>query len=700
MTTISANPKDLRSTKQGSNQQVLHLFVLCAFALAQPIFELLAKHPEFFIVRRSQFMDLWILVVTLLLPLPILCAGVVTLAKKFSATAGTISFLVLMGLLFCVITLPLWKAMDTWPDSLIWLCALFSGTFFALCYHIRPPVRHFVSLASVALLLFPGLFLYQTHTLFATQDQLPATEANSETPVTILILDELSSTTLMDPSQNIDAIRYPNLAALAAQSHWFRNATTVADSTTAAVPVIFTGRFPGPDKRMPNSSQMPQNLFSFLHRSHVINAVESVTWLRHSQICSEEPDTIIERLSSLAQDVGYIYLQIILPRDTAARFPAVTQTWANFNASSPVDVFNEADMGDAILKASLTDDTKTFSAFIASIVTPLPSASKPVANIMHIVFPHIPYQHLPSGKKYNSKGAEPGLSTFTGAWSNDEWAVRQHYQRYLLQLQYVDTLIGRLLQKLKDTHLYDPSLIVLASDHGASFRADTFRRRLTRENYADILPVVFLAKLPFQNEAHVTDHNVETIDILPTLADALGLPLPFPVDGHSALNTHLPARETKRALRADTGEVMQFEPNMAAKYKRLSWQLDMFGHGSDDVFTHGPLQHLVGTPLANLPIQKDSNVSLVIDNTASYKKVNTGHRKIPARVTGQVEPPSLERPAYIAIGVNGLVRAITKTHSKQQGKIRFTAMLPASALKDGENVVEAILLPAESLPSQ
>ncbi|MBA2580963.1 MAG: hypothetical protein H0V03_09025, partial [Thermoleophilaceae bacterium] len=36
----------------------LHLLVLCSFALAQPLFDLIARNPEFFATRRSSAVEI------------------------------------------------------------------------------------------------------------------------------------------------------------------------------------------------------------------------------------------------------------------------------------------------------------------------------------------------------------------------------------------------------------------------------------------------------------------------------------------------------------------------------------------------------------------------------------------------------------------------------------------------------------------
>ena len=63
------------------------------------------------------------------------------------------------------------------------------------------------------------------------------------------------------PRRPIDAARYPNFAALARDSNWYRNATTI-DELTDAVPALLTGR----DRGLPaaDRDRLPRNLFTLL----------------------------------------------------------------------------------------------------------------------------------------------------------------------------------------------------------------------------------------------------------------------------------------------------------------------------------------------------------------------------------------------------------------------------------------------------
>ena len=62
----------------------------------------------------------------------------------------------------------------------------------------------------------------------------------------LLILDEFPGDSLLDERGEVDPVRYPNFAALAADSVWFRNAYSSYDSTTKAVPLILDGMRPRP----------------------------------------------------------------------------------------------------------------------------------------------------------------------------------------------------------------------------------------------------------------------------------------------------------------------------------------------------------------------------------------------------------------------------------------------------------------------
>jgi membrane-anchored protein YejM (alkaline phosphatase superfamily) len=113
-------------------------------------------------------------------------------------------------------------------------------------------------------------------------------------------------------------------------------------------------------------------------------------------------------------------------------------------------------------------------------------------------------------------GGMPALM-HSGDWANDEWAVAQIYQRHLLQVRYVDRLVGDLVQRLKQEGLWDRALIVVTADHGVSFRAGSPFKEPDDKNVADIMSVPLFIKLPGQHGGSISDLNVQSIDVLPTI---------------------------------------------------------------------------------------------------------------------------------------------------------------------------------------
>ena len=161
---------------------------------------------------------------------------------------------------------------------------------------------------------------------------------------------------------------------------------------------------------------------------------------------------------------------------------------------------------------------------------------------IHYLQPHKPYD---PPREYRE-----GLPCGTLAWEdlhvlfelgNEEGkasasTIRQLAARYRANIRYVDAGVGKLLDRLKRDGLYDESLIVLLSDHGDAF----FKHRRFGHNwtlYDDMTRIPLMVKLPRSDgvKPRRIPNLVETIDVLPTLFDYLGLPIPDCFEGDSLL---------------------------------------------------------------------------------------------------------------------------------------------------------------------
>jgi hypothetical protein len=146
--------------------------------------------------------------------------------------------------------------------------------------------------------------------------------------------------------------------------------------------------------------------------------------------------------------------------------------------------------------------------------------------------------------------------------------------------------------------------MVVAADHGVSFRAGEKRRPLSAANLEDIAYVPLFVKLQRQQEGRIEQAQARTIDVLPTLADALGVRLPWAVDGRSLLGPR--PRERNAVLIKDRGRRFVIpEGELRAKREQaLRRQLRLFSSGEplSRLFGIGPDRGLLGRAVSGVPV--------------------------------------------------------------------------------------------------
>ena len=490
----------------------LRIGALASLSVAQPILDLLSQQPEYLVARQAGLAEVWFLIFFLILAVPgLVVAGAYLLGwavgvKSWFQSAGIGLFGFLLGLLVV-------KTLKQDPGivliSLVGLLACLT----ALAYHRFTATRLYLTLLSPAILIVPALFLadpsVQRILNPATSQGAVLERGKTDTPIVMVVFDELPLKSLLDCQGGIDSLRFPNFAELADEATWFRNTATVSPSTRYSVAAMLTGKLPQPDRTvLPALANYPDNLFTWLRNSHRLNVSESTTHLR-----PDGPGHNGFHWQSLRQflvDVSVIYLHLVLPERLTYRLPDIRYGWT-WRLGHPV---------------------RQFDAFLQSI----PAQREPGLHFLHIQIPHLPWVYLPSGKRY-LPGGDMALFSKRGIWTRHETLVTLAYQRHLLQVGFADRLLGRLLRKLKTHDLYDRSLIVVASDHGVSFQPGGSRRHLTDANFKDIFAVPLLIKAPHQEQGRVLDRPTRTTDILPSIAGILGVPAPWPTDGISVTET-------------------------------------------------------------------------------------------------------------------------------------------------------------------
>jgi Sulfatase len=683
----------------------LHLAVLSAFALAQPLFNLLSDNPEFFAARGSTAADVIVFALLLVLVPPALLLGVELLIGLAGPTARRLAHLVLIALLAAVIFIQALKdAIDAGDGVLIGL-ALLLGALAALLYARAEPVRSFMSVLSPAPLVFLVLFLF-----FSPVNKITlSSEATAKeiggikpVPVVMVVFDEFPGTSLLDDRGKVDPVRYPGFAELAKDGTWFPNAHSIYDSTSKAVPAIMDGDYPRKGV-LPTSSEHPNSIFTLLGKSHLMNVSEEATTVCPRDICKDErlDDPFLDRLASIADDLSLVYAHVVAPPGMEADLDSVSETWGDFGGAgggegdaSPAPASEAADpepTGNQSKKAVLAnlraDRSGKFDAWIAAIR----DTRRPALNFKHALLPHLPWMYLPSGQTYNPSGTDPiaGLSRQSYP---DETQVEQLQMRHLLQLGFADLKIQKLIAHLEEVGLYDKALIVVTADHGVAFEQGLFdRRKATDETWDALSPVPLFIKRPHQAHGVVNREIVETTDVLPTIADLLDIDLPEKTSGRSAFSDEVERRTEVKMLERDLSGWLRADGDAFNVRKRaqLEHKIALFGNGrdgADRIYRVGPHQELIGEAVAPLAAGK-SSAKVTLTDAGAYDDVNPKGPAIPTWVTGHVSGGA---DLDVAIAVDGTVRAVSNTFAlaNRRDDRLIASLLPPSAFRSGRNDVE------------
>jgi Sulfatase len=585
---------------------------------------------------------------------PALLLGVELLAGLVKERAAAVAHVVFVGALVALVVLQALRRTADPRAAGALAVALALGGLAAVAYARVPHVRSFLTVLVPAPLVFLVLFLFVSPVRVLVLPSEPVAHAasvSSDTPVVILLFDEFSGSSLLDDRLEIDAKRYPNFAALSRASTWFRNAATVDAWTVNAVPAILTGRYPE-HGRLPVYSEHPDNLFTLLGNSYDLSVSESLTDLCPRDLCPQGGEPIGDRMKSLLADASVVYLHRTLPPDLRDGLPDVTGTWGAF-------LENEAEQNRRRIEV--------FRSFLSSL-TPGP---RPLLAYAHLTYPHFPWQFLPSGKRYDGNGGRiPG---FEGtAWGDDEFLVAQAQQRYLLQVGFADRLVGELMARLRATGLYERALVIVLADHGVSFRPGDRRRALTETDLEDIAFVPLFVKTPGQRSGRTIDAAVQIVDVLPTIADVLGVDVPWKVDGASLLRPH--AREQYLLV----GDRETFRPDVDELLARRATAV----RERPSLFGIGPHSELLGRSSDTFDIAVGVGLAGEVDQTAELSKVDLESAYVPVRLTGRIDGGG--GPRDLALAVNGRIEAVARSYLVD-GEERLSVLYPEEALTQGLN---------------
>ena len=314
---------------------------------------------------------------------------------------------------------------------------------------------------------------------------------------------------------------------------------------------------------------------------------------------------------------------------------------------------------------------------------------------VHLLSPHQPWNRLGDGRAYEAPSWLFRDLTEDGTW-RDEYAAGQSRVRHLQKLQYTDLLLGELLDQMEAGGAWDDTMLVVVADHGISFTAQQGPRYVSDDNEAQTMWSPLFIKEAGQASGESTDRPVQSIDIVPTIAEGLGLEVPFETDGVAIV-------ESSEPVDRSYGDVDGERVSLAEEGfdEMLGLTPGRFDASSLGLWKSGPLGELVGQPLtrfATTSVEPEEG-SAAVSAPQQLDAVDVDADVLPLYVAGQVSEAGSDRFTVddgdvVAVMVNGRIAGWSRLATISGSARVFGVTMPPELLVDGRNQLEVGVIPA------
>ena len=322
----------------------------------------------------------------------------------------------------------------------------------------------------------------------------------------------------------------PSLNALARRATLFRNAVSTSDVTPASHGSLFTGLYPSQ-----HGARLDQ---------------------RHGLSLRLNPDlpTLAARLGSF----GYHTLGIVANHGyltTAFGFDRGFQYYdervsVRFLLDEPAIGHFLRQTGGRLLQRLTASDLEgvdyrradEINGAVLPLLHQLKTDARPFFLFVNYMDAHWPYR---PPRSFDTKFGGTSARSISEQAYNDLWADVNAGRRTLtgteraaLEALYdggianVDRHIGALIDQLEQLDLFDDCLFIVTSDHGEAFgERGLFGHAVSV--YGEHIHVPLMVKYPRQRVPRVVGEVVSGVDVMPTILDVTGHPIPSEIEGRS-----------------------------------------------------------------------------------------------------------------------------------------------------------------------
>jgi len=389
-------------------------------------------------------------------------------------------------------------------------------------------------------------------------------------------------------------IETPHMDRIAREGVLFRNATCVTPYCSPSRASIITGLYPHTHRILlnvsPRGKQPPLRPDAFPNTECILHTAGYVTKHRGKWHLGDKGDFPCYESWAYASKTPREYAEFLEKHLPAARFAndkdpgrylrrpvkkieAIRRVWKPFHEIPNNHVAYIATIGRTVIPPELLPETQITNQVLELIEQ---NADRNFMITASWSPPHDlwvtpePYYSMVDRSKIKLPGTRDlppwdarRPSKRLGDLAGPE-GIREYVAIYHGMVKYIDDQVGRILERLDALGLADNTLVVFTSDHGDMVGAHGCIGKSIASFFDDLVRIPLAMRLPGAiRPGTVVDQPVSQVDIMPTILDYLGQPIPQRIHGRSMRplveGRAVPWRDYAFCQRADHARMLRTE---------------------------------------------------------------------------------------------------------------------------------------------
>ncbi len=672
---------------------------MSTIAISQPMLDLYGKNLPVFSTAKVSRYEIAMFVV-ILVAVPVLIASFVEfLGRLINPRSGLWIRYGFTGLFGVFFFLTMFRQIGINNIIIVFGVTLAAASGIVWLVVNKSWAKTFVSYLAIAAPLVVGIFVLNTQEILFPGN-LPIASIDSDAtadpnkpPIVLVVMDEAPLYALLNSEGSINRERFPNLAQLATEATWHRNATAASNWTAQAVPAILTSQLPEKGD-LPIASQHPENIFTALASHYPLNVYEPITSLCPTNLCKsfvpvgERWNTA--RFRGFLRDALVVFGHRILPESLRDNLPTIDEGWGGFageNTEAPGD--NEEERMSLLRAYGVLGPTYQTN-ILRDLTNRMATATTPEAYIAHLLVPHRPWRSTPDERVYRLYAPDVPQDFVP----SDIDQRRTMYQRYLLQMAMVDTALGKMIAEMKQANTWDKSMVVITADHGLTLAPEGKVRQAIFDNPEvtdDLYRVPMFVKLPQQTTGETTNCTVSVLDVLPTILSVAQVETGWTFDGRD-ISTQCP--ENSRRVITSPSETSTFTNSIEMLFQRSAYYDALVSRegGTDQISAVGASAPLIGKKLQTNS-EKSHVTGWSVNELSQFENISIERgSRIPVQLKGviTVDQP-LPTGAEGIITIDGVAAGVITELSGAQGDVDFDVVINYQLLSAGSHDLGLII---------